>query len=364
MARLPAYLEDQTEDSIMRRMMNRVPPDIDVTEGSFIWDSLSPVAFVLSEASIWAQEVLRRAFASTTFGEYLDLRCAEHGVSRRLAVKATGQVKFIGTPGIIIPAGTVVATPADEISGESSIEFETKSAITLDSNGEAIASIQALEAGKLGNVLAGVITVLATPISGVTSVENPTETTGGTDVESDESLLERYLVRVRTPSSSGNKADYVNWSMEVAGVGGVQVHPLWNGPGTVRVVLLDAAKRAASQDIVDQVAGHIDSVRPIGADVTVQAAEEVPINISVKLVLASNTTIGEVKELIESGTREYLKQLAFVDPLVRYTRIAAILLDIPPIIDFADLTVNGNSNTNIEMQPGQVGVLGTVTVYE
>lgn len=35
MADLPLYLQDQTEDEIMQRMLSRVPADIDKSEGSF-----------------------------------------------------------------------------------------------------------------------------------------------------------------------------------------------------------------------------------------------------------------------------------------------------------------------------------------
>ncbi|MGG3839641.1 baseplate J/gp47 family protein [Paenibacillus thiaminolyticus] len=372
MANLPLYLQDQTEEEIMQRMLDRVPSDIDASEGSFIWDAQAPVAFVLSEAAVWAQQVLERGFASTTFGEYLDLRTAEHGVVRRAAVAAVGEVKFSGTAGKVIPAQTIVATPADEISGESSIEYETTAAVTLDANGEGTAPIRALVPGRNGNVPSGVIEVMSTPISGVTSVTNPKETTGGADMESDESLLERFYARVRNQGTSGNKAQYIQWAGEVPGVGGVQVHPLWTGPGTVGVYLLDVEKRAASKEIVQAAQQYIDptmdgqgeGMAPAGPVVTVMAAEEVPISIRVKLSLASGASLGEVRAMIENGSRQYLKQLAFVDPLVRYTRIAAVLLDIPPIIDFSELAINGLSDTNIEVGPGQVAVLGTVDVYE
>ena len=59
MADLPLYLLDQTEENIMNRMLNKVPSDIDKSEGSFIWDAQAPVAFMLSEAALWAQELPR-----------------------------------------------------------------------------------------------------------------------------------------------------------------------------------------------------------------------------------------------------------------------------------------------------------------
>ncbi|MEE4561962.1 baseplate J/gp47 family protein [Paenibacillus polymyxa] len=383
MADLPEYLVDQTEESILNRMLEKVPSDIDKSEGSFIWDAQAPVAFMLSEAAIWAQELLRRGFASTAASDNpdfrspeLDLRTAEHGVTRREAVAASGKVKFTGTAGTTVPAGTLVATPADDVSGEASIEYATTASVTLDEQGTGEAIIRAVNPGRRGNVPAGVIQVMATPISGVSSVNNTEETKSGTDVESDQLLLERFYAKVRNQGTSGNKAQYTQWANEIAGVGGVEVVPLWKGPGTVGLYVLDTDKRAASSDIVAAVQKYIDPTQdgqgeglaPAGPVVTVMPAAEVVINISVKVQRTKEkpSTLDEIKKLIENGVRTYLKQLAFykADPLVRYTRISAVLLDIPIIIDFSELKINGLSNQNIEIGSGQVAVLGTVSVSE
>ncbi|MCD9025741.1 baseplate J/gp47 family protein [Cohnella silvisoli] len=351
-------------------MLDLVPSDVDKSESSFIWDSLSPAAFQLYEASIWAQEILRRGFAETTFGPYLRLRCEEHGVIPRVAVSAAGSIKIIGVVGTVIPIGVLVATPADDITATSSIEYETTAAATLNSLGEAVIPIKAIVPGTAGNVPIGAISVLVNSLTGVTSVTNTAATTGGAAEESDESLLARFLIKVRQPGTSGNKADYMQWALDIPGVSRAQVKPLWSGPGTVKVYILDADKRAPNPTIVAAVqnyiapsAGQGEGKSPIGANVTVVAATEIPINISVTLTLASGATIGEVKATFEAGLKTYLQQLAFVDPLVRYTRISAILLDIPPIIDFANLTVNGNE-FNVEALLGEVAVIGTVTMSE
>lgn len=384
MADLPLYLLDQTEENIMNRMLNKVPSDIDKSEGSFIWDAQAPVAFMLSEAALWAQELLRRGFASTAASDHpdirsaeLDLRTAEHGITRREAVASSGSVVFTGKPGTTVPAGTYVATPADEGSGESSVEYVTTSGVMLSDLGTGTASIRAVMPGSSGNVPAGVIQLMMTSVSGVTSVTNPEPTRSGTDTESDQSLLERFYAKVRSQGTSGNKAQYMQWANEIAGVGGVEVAPLWKGPGTVGLYLLDTDKRAASADIVDAVQQHIDpsqdgqgeGVAPAGPVITVMPAAEVPIDISVKVQRTQEqpSTMDEIRKLIEDGVRTYLQQIAFnrKDPLVRYTRIAAVLLDIPIIVDYSDLTINGHTEQqNIEIGSGQVAVLGTVSVSE
>ncbi|MGG4091943.1 baseplate J/gp47 family protein [Paenibacillus lautus] len=384
MADLPLYLLDQTEENIMNRMLNKVPSDIDKSEGSFIWDAQAPVAFMLSEAALWAQELLRRGFASTVASDHpdirsaeLDLRTAEHGITRREAVASSGSVVFTGKPGTTVPAGTYVATPADEGSGESSVEYVTTSGVTLSDLGTGAAPIRAVTPGSNGNVPAGVIQLMMTSVSGVTSVTNPEPTRSGTDTESDQSLLERFYAKVRSQGTSGNKAQYMQWANEIAGVGGVEVAPLWKGPGTVGLYLIDTDKRAASQDIVNAVQQYIDpsqdgqgeGVAPAGPVITVMPAAEVAIDISVKVQRTQEqpSTMEEIRKLIEDGVRTYLQQIAFnrKDPLVRYTRIAAVLLDIPIIVDYSDLTINGHTEQqNIEIGSGQVAVLGTVSVSE
>ncbi|KHF35867.1 Baseplate J-like protein [Paenibacillus sp. P1XP2] len=339
---------------------------------------------MLSEAAIWAQELLRRGFASTAASDSddtrsveLDLRTAEHGIARREAVAASGIVLFTGKPGTLVPEGTFVATPTDEVSGESSVEYVTTTAVVLDGSGVGTATIRAVVPGKNGNVPAGVINVMSSSVSGISSVSNPEPTKSGADTESDQSLLERFYAKIRSQGTSGNKVQYMQWANEIAGVGGVEVVPLWKGPGTVGLYILDTDKRAASPEIIDAVQNHIDPTQdgqgeglaPAGPVVTVLPAEEVPISISVKVQRTQEkpSTLEEIRELIADGVKAYLQQIAFnrKDPLVRYTRIAAVLLDIPIIVDYSDLTINGNSEQqNIEIGSGQVAVLGTVNVSE
>ncbi|MEF3302388.1 baseplate J/gp47 family protein [Paenibacillus sp. GYB003] len=257
MAVLPNYLQDQTEETIRQRMLDSLPSDLDKSEGSFIWDALAPAAIELAQAAIWAQEVLRRGFAGTTFGPYLDMRCEEHGLTRRPAVKARGQVEFAGKAGTVVPAGTRVATPADRVTGTSSVEFVTNREVVLGSTGTAMAAVEAVVAGAAGNVSAGAISLMVTPVAGILKVTNPSAMTGGTETESDDSLRSRYFQKVSSPSAGGNKADYINWALEVAGVGGVSVIPVRDGPGTVSVAIINTNKEPASQSLVDEVQQYI-----------------------------------------------------------------------------------------------------------
>ncbi|RYD01661.1 hypothetical protein N752_29225 [Desulforamulus aquiferis] len=53
MTTLPEYLTSQTEEAIRQKMFNSLPSNLDKSEGSFIWDSLSPAAIELALAALW-----------------------------------------------------------------------------------------------------------------------------------------------------------------------------------------------------------------------------------------------------------------------------------------------------------------------
>jgi uncharacterized phage protein gp47/JayE len=262
---LPAYL-NQTEAQILQRMLAVLPSDLDKAEGSYIWDALAPGSIEFNEISNVIRQLFADGFASTAASqvpgfrsEWLDRRVEEHGITRRAAVKASKEngVKFEGVAGTVVPVGTGVATPADAVTVSPSVEFVTTKAVTLDVNGIGYADIEAVEAGTSGNVPAGAITIIATPVIGLSSVTNLDPISGAEDIEDDQTLLARYLQRVRNPSSSGNRADYVAWALEVAGVGGVSVIPVRDGAGTVSIAIINLDKAPASQALIDLTQNHI-----------------------------------------------------------------------------------------------------------
>jgi uncharacterized phage protein gp47/JayE len=261
---IPEYLNDQTYEGILQRMLDRIPDDIDKTEGSYIWDALSPAAYELLVAVIWVQETLRKGFASTVASDvpgevtdWLDLRVKEHGLTRKPAEYASGKVTFSGVAGTLIPIGTRIATPAGSRDNETAVLFETLNDVNIDTNGSIDANIQAIEAGTSGNVAANAIQIMVDTITGVTSVTNASATSGGIDIEDDIALLQRYLQHVRSPSAGGNKADYIRWATEVSGVGGASVVPIEDGPGTVNIYIIDSNKAPAVQDLIEDVQNYI-----------------------------------------------------------------------------------------------------------
>lgn len=355
--------EDQTKAAILERMLAASPDDIDKRQGSVTYDLLSPAAIEMTGLYTALDTVLELGFADTTSGEYLDRLAAEFGLTRKPAVKATGTLTFTGPDGTAIPAGTIAST-----GGDNPVYFVTKAAATIVKTSVTVAA-EAEEPGADGNVSIGAINTMVGDLVGIVTVTNAVNFEGGVDTESDEALLARYYERARRAVTSGNANHYRQWALEVPGVSDARVYPIWNGPGTVKVVLLGVDKTAPDAPVIEAAQKYIDPTQdgrgegaaPIGAIATVQGAVEVPINIAAEVDLAPGATLDEVKAQVEAGARAYLETLAFRDPIVRINQIGNVILDIPPVIDFNNLTLNGTTG-NIAVNDGEVAVLGTVTI--
>jgi len=91
----------------------------------------------------------------------------------------------------------------------------------------------------------------------------------------------------------------------------------------------------------------------------VAAPTELPIVLSVKLTLRAGWTLAQAVAGIQETMKAYLKSLAFADPVVRYSKVNSLLLDVPAIMDHSDMTMNGGTS-NVTVGIGQVAVPGAV----
>lgn len=350
--------EEQTKDSILDRMLTQLPDDLDKRQGSISHDMLSPAAIEASLLYIELSSLLDKGFADTAYGEWLDRRCSDLGVYRKDSAKAHGYAIFSGTSGSVIGVGQRIST--DSLTP---VYFVTTEAVEIGANGTGKARIEAEIGGISGNIGIGDLKITVGNITGVSAVTNTETTIDGVDAESDEDLLDRYVDRVTAPIASGNPSHYRQWAREVTGIRNAKVYPVWNGAQTVKVVLLNTENRTPSPDKVAEVAAYIESQRPIGAFPTVVGVVEIPINVTLGAKLASYTDLDAVTEQFKKGLADYLEDLAFKDPLVRYTQVQRVTLDIPEIVDYTALQVNGGT-ANIEIPDDAVAILGTVTIKE
>ncbi len=343
--------ETITPESIKENILNELEL-VDVREGSYTNNLVSPTALAIWKLYDSLNALIPMVYVDETSGVYIDKKADNYGITRKSGTKATAVLHFTGVDGKVVPKGTVFLT-AD------GLEFVTESAVTITA-GAASATAIAAEAGEAYNVPAGSITQQIVSIPGLTGVINDAAV-GGTDPESDKSLVERLYAYLRKPATSGNAYHYEQWALAVDGVGGVKVAPLWNGPGTVKVLIVSPTKAPVDQDVVTRCADYIQQNRPIGAAVTVESASALTINVEATITIESTTTKSAVKEAFANSLNAYLQSIAFEKYELIYNRLAFMLLDIEGVIDYADLTVNGGTS-NITIAANEVPVTGMVVI--
>lgn len=364
---LPDWLDNCDFDTIQQRMMDKLPSDIDRTEGGFPWDFTAPAALEVAELlQFYIPETLKIMHPMWAYGSWLDYHAEGVGLKRKKKNSAFAVVRVSGILGTEIPEGFRFAVPTD--GSAPSVEFATIEGGCIDSSGYIDVKVIAVEPGISGNVGAGTITVMSEPITGVVSVVNLEMATGGTEEESDESLRERIAEVNNTAEASfvGCEADYRRWAREVRGVGDVFVIPQWDPetPNSVKVVVMDYNGEPANgqilQDVYDYIYADNGEERkcPIGAILTVAPPVPVVLDISARVRVNQGESRELVLERYKASLRRYY-QTAKRDGIIKYAVIGALLINTPGVYDFDSLLVNG-AEENIAVVEDEYPVTGEI----
>lgn len=152
----------------------------------------------------------RQLFLATAESPYLDTRCADYGLYRAAATYAAGSAVISGTPGSVIPAGTVLQ------SADLSQRYLTQEIATIAGGGSVTVRVASAGGGSAGNQDAGAALTLVTAIAGVlpAAVVASGGLAGGVDRESDASLRARGLARLRNPPQGGAGTDFWQWARD------------------------------------------------------------------------------------------------------------------------------------------------------
>lgn len=360
--------EAMTPETIRRRILSRLTTDLQTREGSFTNDIIAAAAEELSECYHALDALVPAFYVDETSGPYIDKQAGIVGIVRKAGTAASCGIVFTGTDGAAIPAGAPYYTA-------SGLTFYLKDKVVIR-DGEGRGELAAAEAGDAYNIAAGEIVTALRNYSGVSGFANEAAD-GGTDPESDGALLARYLERMRKPATSGNPWHYQRWAKEVDGIGAARVVSKWKGPGTVKVIVADQDFQPATAAAVAACGARIEAERPIGPEVTVEAAKALEVTVAASVVLSGSASPGGVRTALEEALREYLRSLAsaafggnvdlqFDDMAAGnyealFNRAAFLLLSIPGVVDYRSLTLCGGTG-NVTIPADAVPVLTEVTV--
>ena len=341
---------NQTYEVIKQRILDNINIEIDKREGSFTSNMVSPLAEELAKAYINMSDILSLGFIDDTFDTFLDKRVSEFGVYRKEGVKATGEIKVEGKEGAIITNGTLIKANDLYFTVLNDIELPTDNILYVEAN----------EVGYKYNLLANTEFELVEKNDKVTKLINEANFSKGVDVESDEDLRKRFVKVVNNPSTSGNKAHYEEWALEVDGVGRAIVYPLHNGNGTVKVMIVGNDNKPVSEEIINNCKLHIEENMPIGCQLTVTTPSLLNITIKANIELKEGYDIEDVKTDFESRLNEYLKDITTE---LTYSKVYGLLVNHVGVEDVTSFTIN-DSNVNISISEDKIINISEVKLSE
>lgn len=356
----------RTKEQILQSLLDNIPNEYLKNIGTFTHDLNASVAIETQKYEKQIQALWEFFDIEKLSGAELEKRVFQlKGISRKEATHAIGEITVTGNG--TVTAGNIFETP-------NAIQFEAIETVKIVDIGTV--KVQAVIAGKSGNVGVGAITLMPVTIQGIKTVHNEKQTYDGFDAETDISLLERYLIAVQTPATSGNIYHYKQWARAVEGVGNSRIFPLWNGNNTVKVVIINDNQQPASNELVKKVQNYIDPMgennetwgagygeAPIGAYCTVKSATAKDISVNVTLIKETGTELENLKTAITKSITEFLQSIAFEKDYVSYSLIANSILATNGVVEWIRLTINGGTES-VAVGEEEVAVLKDVVINE
>ncbi len=223
---------------------------------------ISADAALLHELYGYIAERANQSTPYTATGDDLLRWASLWGVTPRQASAAAGSVTLSGAPGTPVPADAALQSDAG-------IEYLVDANSAIGVGGTVTLAVTATSAGAAGNAGAGATLTFISPLADVNAeaVVAAGGLTGGADMESSDSVYASMLDAIQAPPHGGSKADYERWARDVNPALRVWCVPVYRGPGSVRVYIVDpsyAGPETAAAATVTAVADYIDSVKPVG----------------------------------------------------------------------------------------------------
>ena len=351
-----SFSKDNDFETILTRLLNRIPDTLDKRQGSIIYDALAPAAAELAQCYIALDIYQDQTYLENAVGENLDNRVADYGITRNQATFAERVGEFRDTNGTLmsIELGTRFGIP--NVNG--GYIYKVTEEIEL---GEYVLVCET--AGTVGNEYFG-------ELLPITSINNLGEAflsdiyIAGEDIESDESLKARTIDKLRETPFGGNIAEYTQYVEGLEGIGSCLVIPVWNGGGTVKIVPITSSFDIPTEAKINEIQSLLDPVQnqgiglgiaPIGHIVTVKAPTKLPIAITASIEIDSSYTLEGLTEQIENSIDNYIQEVQSdwtnVEELTIYTsRLIAAILNVKGVTNVENLTIN-NESSNFKILP-------------
>lgn len=183
--------------------------------------------------------------------------------------------------------------------------------------------------------------------------------------EPDDAYRNRLLTRIQAPVGAGSDADYRTWALEAHGdIAFAGVEPLWAGPNTVRVLVAQANRTAATATQLAAVDDHLSTLAPLGSAVTVASATTFGIAVAATVALKPGWTLDTaMRTEAAQHVDAYTDTLDIGDDMIR-NEIVAALMETEGVYDVTALTIDGGTDDVIVVPPTHIAALTGTTLTE
>lgn len=324
---------------------------------------IAPVSAEHANIYILLDGIISDGYADTANRDYLIRRCRERGIEPHAATNAVLKGKF----NMEIPIGSrfnleelnYVAIELIESAEEETVTYYYYQ-MRCETSGT--------EGNKYFGELSSIDYIHKDLEGSLVELLIPAE-----DEEDTEILRNRYLSSFASSPFGGNKQDYKDKTNSLDGVGGTVVIPVWNGGGTVKLIIIDSEYHVASVELVKAVQEAIDpdpqgtgtGIAPIGHTVTVVSAEAFAVDVSCNITLVEGyqlvTVKTKIKEALEAYFLDMRKAWENGGLVVRISQIENRILGVDGVLDVINTTANG-STENLVLEVDQLPIMGELEV--
>ena len=359
------HFSDKTYEQLMEEALGRVSDDIDKRPGSMVWNGNAPCLAEMAQLYLALDFVFTATYVNSAPREYLIKRAADRSIFPKAATPAVLRAKM----NMSVPVGT-------RFSLEDINFFVTKQ---LGSEGDDFVHLVECEtAGAVGNGYAGEL-IPIDYVDGLTRAETDGIYSAGTDEEDTEVFRARVIESMRSIAFGGNVADYKNKAMSFDGVGQVKVLPIWNGAGTVKLILMSSNldSPTISEDRIASIKNEVDptekqgqgyGLAPIGHTVTVVSVKKKDVNVSMKAELKTGVEQSAAIKDITGIINDYFRELSADwekkdNVVVRISHIESRILERCNSVEDIEIGTTANGETkSLILEKDEIPKLRTLSI--
>jgi uncharacterized phage protein gp47/JayE len=297
----------------------------------------------------WLQWLVLQAFVTTAEAEYLDQEADDLGLTRQPATTATGSMTATGSSGSAIPVNS-------RLQRADGVQYRV-TASTAISAGTASVALVCLTPGKAGNAPANSQLTFVQALPGVQSQATSGVLAGGADVETDDRLRDRVLLRKRQPPQGGAKGDYGQWCQRLPGLTRSWPSPNEAGLNTLTIhFMMDDTYPDGIPTTGDaaNLLAILEPLRPITLELFCQPPTAQPLNVTIDLI----PDTPEVRDAVEVQLKDLIRRDAQPGGALLISRLREAVSIATGETD--NQIVSPTANV-LATSPGHIHTMGTIT---